>query len=138
MKKTVFTSDAPAPLHNLYSQAISVQGRLIFTAGQLGISPQTGTLVEGGVQAQTQQALENIKAIVKAAGSSMANIVKMTVLLANIVKMTVLLDSIDDFAAMNQVYKRYFTESPPARTAFEAARLPIGALVEIEAIAVVD
>ena len=128
MKKTVFTSDAPAPLHNLYSQAISVQGRLIFTAGQLGISPQTGTLVEGGVQAQTQQALENIKAIVKAAGSSMANIVKMTVLL----------DSIDDFAAMNQVYKRYFTESPPARTAFEVARLPIGALVEIEAIAVVD
>ncbi len=127
MKKTVFTSDAPAPLHNLYSQAISVQGRLIFTAGQLGISPQTGTLVEGGVQAQTQQALENIKAIVKAAGSSMANIVKMTVLL----------DSIDDFAAMNQVYKRYFTESPPARTAFEVARLPIGALVEIEAIAVV-
>ena len=128
MKKTVFTSDAPAPLRNLYSQAISVQGRLIFTAGQLGISPQTGTLVEGGVQAQTQQALENIKAIVKAAGSSMANIVKMTVLL----------DSIDDFAAMNQVYKRYFTESPPARTAFEVARLPIGALVEIEAIAVVD
>jgi len=128
MKKTVFTSDAPAPLHNLYSQAISVQGRLIFTAGQLGISPQTGTLVEGGVQAQTQQALENIKAIVKAAGSSMANIVKMTVLL----------DSIDDFAAMNEVYKRYFPESPPARTAFEVARLPIGALVEIEAIAVVD
>ena len=128
MKKTVFTSDAPAPLHNLYSQAISVQGRLIFTAGQLGISPQTGTLVEGGVQAQTQQALENIKAIVKAAGSSMANIVKMTVLL----------DSIDDFAAMNEVYKSYFPESPPARTAFEVARLPIGALVEIEAIAVVD
>mgnify|MGYP005864290715 CR=1 FL=1 len=129
MRKVILTKNAPAPLNNLYSQAIIVQGgSLLFTAGQVGIDPRTGKLVEGGLQAQTRQALENIKAIVQQAGSSMSKVVKVTVLL----------DNIDDFAAMNEIYKTYFPDSPPARTAFEAARLPIGALVEIEAVAQLD
>ena len=128
MRKSIFTENAPPPLHNLYSQGISTSGQLIFTAGQVGMAPGASSLVEGGVQAQTRQALENVKAIVEAAGSSMSKVVKVTVLL----------DSIDDFSAMNEVYITYFGESPPARTAFEAARLPIGALVEIEAIAAIE
>ena len=127
MRKVIFTPEAPAPLHNLYSQGIKAEGPLLYTAGQVGMAPDTGKLVEGGVQAQTRQALKNVKAIVEAAGSDMAKVVKVTVLL----------DSIDDFGAMNEVYKTFFAESPPARTAYEVARLPIGALVEIEAIAAI-
>lgn len=129
MRKVLLTQNAPAPLKNLYSQAIIVEGgALLFTAGQVGLNPQTGKLVEGGLQAQTKQTMENIKAIVEHAGSDMSKVVKVTVLL----------DSIDDFAAMNKVYMTYFPDSPPARTAYEVARLPIGALVEIEAIVQLD
>jgi 2-iminobutanoate/2-iminopropanoate deaminase len=129
MRNTVLTKDAPAPLNNLYSQAIIAQGgSLLFTAGQVGIDPKTGKLVGGGLQAQTRQVMENIKAIVEHAGTEMTNVVKVTVLL----------DSIDDFAAMNEIYTAYFPEAPPARTAYEVARLPIGALVEIEAVVQID
>jgi 2-iminobutanoate/2-iminopropanoate deaminase len=128
MRNLIHTENAPQPLLNLYSQGILAQGKLIFTAGQVGMAPDTGTLVDGGVQEQTQQALRNVKAIVEAAGSD----------ISQVVKVTVLLDNIDDFGAMNEIYKTYFADSPPARTAYEVARLPIGALVEIEAIAVVE
>ena len=128
MRKTVYTKSAPTPINNVYSQGVVVEGRLLFTAGQLGLDAATGKLVSGGVQAQTRQALENIRGIVEAAGSTMAQVVKATVLLADI----------DDFGAMNEIYKTYFPDEPPARTAFEVGRLPLGALVEIEAVAVVD
>lgn len=127
MKKTISTSKAPAPIQNLYSQGVLAEGKFLFTAGQLGLNPKSGELV-GGVQEQTRQALENISAVVKAAGTDMSHVVKVTVLLENI----------EDFAEMNAVYRTYFAEHPPARTAYEVGRLPIGALVEIEAIAEVD
>ena len=129
MRKIIQTQNAPAPILNVYNQGVLVSsGGLLFTAGQLGIVPETGKLVDGGIEAQTRQALDNVKAIIEAAGSDMAHAVKVTLLL----------DSIDDFGAVNEIYKTYFTDSPPARTAFEAARLPLGALIEIEAIAAVD
>ena len=127
MRKIITTPKAPAPIQNVYNQGIQAEGKFVFTAGQVGLDPKSGTLVEG-LQAQTRQALENVKAIVEAAGSTMTNVVKVTVLL----------DNIDDFAAMNDIYTTYFGDSPPARTAFEVGRLPIGALVEIEAVAVID
>ena len=129
MRKTIYTENAPKPIKNVYSQAVIVQGgKQLFTAGQLGIDPQTDKIVDGGVREQTRQALENIKAVVEHAGSSMANVVKVTVLL----------DNIDDFGAMNEIYTTFFPAPPPARTAFEVARLPLGALVEIEAIVQID
>lgn len=127
MKKIISTSAAPTPLNNLYSQGVLAQGKFLFTAGQLGVDPKSGALADG-LRAQTQQALENIRAVLKAAGTD----------ISNVVKVTVLLDNIKDFAAMNEVYATFFPENPPVRTAFAAARLPIGALVEIEAIAVVE
>ncbi|MBN1465933.1 hypothetical protein JXA02_09240 [candidate division KSB1 bacterium] len=127
MKETISTSHAPAPIHNLYSQGVLGEGKFLFTSGQVGLNPKSGTLVDG-VQEQTRQALENISAIVKAGGADMSSVVKVTVLLENI----------EDFADMNEVYQTFFAKKPPARTAFEVGRLPLGALVEIEAIAVVD
>lgn len=128
MRKVILTENAPAPLKGLYSQAIIQGGSLMFTAGQVGINPQTGKLVEGGLEAQTRQTLDNLKAIVEKAGSDMSKVVKVTVLL----------DDIENFAAMNEIYKTYFPAPPPARTAYEVARLPIGALVEIEAVVQID
>jgi len=127
MKKTISTAEAPSPINNLYSQGILSEGKMVFTAGQVGLDPNTGKLVEG-LEAQTWQALENVKAIVEAAGTNMSNVLKVTVLL----------DNIDDFGAMNAAYTTFFPANPPARTAYEVGRLPIGALVEIEAIAVFD
>lgn len=127
MREIILTENAPAPLAGLYNQGIKASGTFVYTAGQVGMAPDTGKLADG-LQAQTRQALENVKAIVETAGSDMSKVVKVTVLL----------DSIDDFGAMNDVYKTFFTVSQPARTAYEVAHLPIGALVEIEAIAVVD
>ncbi len=128
MRKTINTKNAPAPVGNVYSQGVVAEGRLVFTAGQLGLDPAAGKLVSGGVQAETRRALENVKAIVEAAGSSMDRVVKVTVLLADI----------GDFSAMNEIYKTFFPDAPPARTAFEVGRLPLDALVEIEAVAVID
>ncbi|MBN1559860.1 hypothetical protein JW998_06390 [candidate division KSB1 bacterium] len=127
MKKTISTSKAPAPIQNLYSQGVLAEGTFLFIAGQVGLDPKSGKLVDG-LPAQTRQVLENISAVLEAAGSYMSRVVKVTVLLQNIA----------DFPAMNEVYRTFFPHNPPARTAFEVSHLPIGALVEIEAIAVVD
>lgn len=124
MKRTVETKDAPAAL-GPYSQGVVNDGRLIFTAGQLGMDPETGELVEGGIEAQTERALMNLRAVLDAGLSSFRHVVKVTIFLADI----------NDFAAVNEVYGRYFTEEPPARSAFQVAALPKGALVEIECIA---
>jgi len=99
-------------------------GGFVFTAGQVGLVPGSSSLPEG-IEAQTRQALENVRAIVEAAGSSLGRVVKTTVFLANM----------DDFAAMNAVYESFFVTEPPARSTVQVARLPLGALVEIEAVA---
>jgi 2-iminobutanoate/2-iminopropanoate deaminase len=104
-----------------YSQAVKANG-FIFTAGQGPIDPGTGKLVEGDIAAQTARVMENLKAIVEAAGSS----------LDRAVKATVYLKDMQDFAAMNQVYGRYFPQNPPARTTIQAARLPLDIGVEID------
>ncbi len=125
MDKTVIrTEEAPAPFQGApYNQAI-VAGDLVFVAGQLGLRPGD-TAVEGDVAAQTERALTNLGAILDAAGSS----------LENLVKTTVFLQRLDDFQAMNEVYAKHVGDRPPARSTFEVAKLPSGALVEIEAIA---
>ncbi len=110
-----------------YSLAVKT-GNLVFTAGQLGLDAKTGTLVDGGIQAQTEKALQNISAVLKASGSDISQVVKTTVFLKNM----------NDFSAMNEVYARFFGENPPARSAFEVAALPKGGLVEIEVIATLD
>lgn len=125
-REVVETDQAPAPV-GPYSQAIRVDSS-VFTAGQLGVDPDTGKLAEGGIQEQTRQALQNLAAVLGAAGTSLGNVVKTTVFLADL----------DHFAAMNQVYAEFFPEGPPARSAIQVARLPLDALIEIEAIAIVE
>lgn len=120
----VHTDHAPAAI-GPYSQGISA-GDFIFCAGQGGLDPATGKLVEGDVQAQARRTLENLKAVLEAAGSDLAHVVKTTVFLADM----------GDFKAMNEVYAQYFTGTPPARSTIAAKALPLGALVEIECIAV--
>jgi len=121
-KKVISTKDAPAAV-GPYSQAIQAGG-LLFVSGQLGIDPAVGKLVEG-VEAQAERALDNMAAILAAAGMGFGNVVKATVLLA----------SMDDFAKVNAIYGKRFPQDPPARAAFAVAKLPLGGLVEIEAIA---
>jgi 2-iminobutanoate/2-iminopropanoate deaminase len=125
VEKTVIrTENAPAPFQGApYSQAIRV-GELVFVAGQLGLRPGD-TAIEGDVATQTEQALANLAAILAEAGSS----------LANLVKTSVFLQDLGDFAAMNEVYARHVGDRPPARSTFQVAKLPSGALVEIEGIA---
>ena len=123
MKKIIATPEAPAAV-GPYSQAIEANGTL-YISGQLPIDPATKTMPEG-IKAQTAQSLKNIEAILCAAGYTKNDVVKSTVLL----------DRIADFSAMNEVYAEFYTENPPARVAFEVAALPMGALVEIETIAV--
>lgn len=124
----IVTDQAPAAV-GPYSQGISTgpgAGSLVFVSGQVPLDPATGTLVEGDVQAQAEQVLKNVGAILAEAGLGYDDVVKTTVLLADI----------SDFAAVNEVYARYFTgEALPARAAFGVAALPLGARVEIEAIA---
>ncbi|MDO9121573.1 MAG: RidA family protein [Anaerolineaceae bacterium] len=121
--KTIIKTDlAPAAI-GPYSVGVA-GGPFVFTAGQLGIDPKTGSLVEGGVEAETRQALQNLSAILEAANSCMDNVVKTTVFLRDI----------NDFAKMNAIYGEFFTENPPARSAVQVAALPKNGAVEIEAI----
>jgi 2-iminobutanoate/2-iminopropanoate deaminase len=123
MRKPIKTDKAPAPIAP-YSQGI-LEGEFIFVSGQGGTDPATKKLVEGGVKAETKQTFENIKAILEAGGSSMDKVVKCNVYLRDI----------NDFAAMSEVYKTFFTEPYPARTTIQAGALPGGIAVEIECIA---
>ena len=124
MKQCINTPNAPAAI-GPYSQAIDSGHGLIFVSGQLPIVPATGAFPEGGVKEQTFQSLTNAKAILEAAGLSLANVVKTTVFLADM----------GDFAAMNEVYAQFFSEPFPARSAVAVKTLPKGALVEVECIA---
>jgi 2-iminobutanoate/2-iminopropanoate deaminase len=123
MKKIIKTDHAPAAL-GPYSQAVDT-GDLVFVAGQVPVNPASGSIESDDVSSQTRQALENVKAILEASGLT----------LGHVAKVTVFLQSMDDFKAMNAVYAEYFSGDPPARAAVEVAKLPLGALVEIEAIA---
>jgi 2-iminobutanoate/2-iminopropanoate deaminase len=125
-RQIISTDKAPAAV-GPYSQAVTRDG-LVYTAGQIGLDPQTGKLVEGGIQAQARQALTNLQAILEAAGTS----------LGHVLKTTVFLQDIGDFQAMNQVYAQFFPGDPPARSAVQVAALPLGALVEIEAVATLE
>ena len=123
MKQVIHTDSAPAAI-GPYSQAIQI-GDLLFVSGQVPIDPSTGAIVEGDIKAQAQQSLNNLKAILNAAGTNMGAVVKTTVFLADM----------NDFAAMNEVYAQFFQEPLPARSAVQVGRLPKDAKVEIEAIA---
>jgi 2-iminobutanoate/2-iminopropanoate deaminase len=124
MRDVIATDDAPKAI-GPYSQAIKANG-FIFVSGQIPIDPATQQLIEGDVAAQTERVLKNLSAILSAAGSSLQNVVKAGVFLKNM----------SDFASMNEVYGRYFTQAPPARSTVEVARLPKDVLVEIDVIAV--
>lgn len=123
-KTAIHTEQAPAAI-GPYSQGIKA-GNTVYVSGQIPIDPATGEFAGEDIAAQTRQSLTNIREILKAGGADMSHVVKTTVLLKDIA----------DFAAMNEVYAEFFTEPYPARAAFQAAALPKGALVEIEAIAV--
>jgi 2-iminobutanoate/2-iminopropanoate deaminase len=123
MCEIVLTDRAPLPI-GPYSQAVKVQG-LVFVSGQIPLLPGTGQLVEGGMEAQARQVLKNLSAILEEAGSGLGQVVKTTVFLTDL----------NCFSAFNQVYEEYFGAAKPARATVEVARLPMEALVEIEAIA---
>lgn len=124
-KKVTHSDKAPAAI-GPYSQAIR-WGNMLFTSGQIPLDPGSGQVVEGGIRAQTKQALENLKQVLIAGGAG----------LGNVVKTTCFLDDMNDFAQFNEVYAEYFKDSPPARSCVAVDRLPKDVLVEIEAIAVV-
>ncbi|KAI0789413.1 translation initiation inhibitor [Abortiporus biennis] len=119
----VSTTEAPAAV-GPYTQAIRV-GDLLFLSGSLGLNPAVGKLVDGGVEAQAEQALKNMKAILEAGGSEVGKVVKTTVFLADM----------NDFVPVNKIYESFFGNHKPARSAVQVAKLPLGALFEIEAIA---
>ncbi|MDL1902385.1 RidA family protein [Anaerolineae bacterium CFX9] len=123
MKEVIRTSQAPAAI-GPYSQAIRANG-MLFCAGQVPLDPATGQMVEGGITEQTRRVLENVRGVLEAGGSSFDKVVKSTVFLT----------TMDDFAAMNEVYAEYFTGDAPARSTVAVAQLPRGARVEIEVIA---
>ena len=122
-KSVISTKNAPAAI-GPYSQAIKV-GNLVFISGQIPIIPATGEILRGDIKLQTKQVLENLKNILDAAGSCIDNVVKTTVFMKDL----------NDYTAINDVYKEFFTDKPPARAAVQAARLPRDVGVEIEAIA---
>lgn len=123
MRQIIQTANAPQAI-GPYSQAVKASG-LVFASGQIPIDPGTGQFVPGGIEEQTEQVLKNLSAVLEAAGSSLDRVIKTTVFLADM----------QEFAAMNEVYGRFFGDQPPARATVEAARLPRDARVEIEAIA---
>lgn len=125
MQKTVIrTPSAPAAI-GPYSQAVRA-GSLLFLSGQIGLDPATGQIVDGGIEAQVERVLKNIGAVLLAAGATTTDVVKTTLFLA----------SMDDFSKVNEVYARYFTDNPPARSTVEVSRLPRNVLFEMDAIAV--
>ncbi len=123
-KKIIFTANAPAPI-GPYSQGTMIHNKIVFTAGQIPLDPQTGAVVPGDIKAQTRKVLENLKAILEAAGASIDSVVKTTVFIKDM----------NEFPAMNEVYGEFFKVAPPARTTVEVSRLPKDVKVEIEAIA---
>jgi len=123
VRQIIQTAAAPQAI-GPYSQAVKSNG-LVFLSGQIPIDPGTGQFVSGGIEAQTEQVLKNIAAVLEAAGSGLSSVIKTTVFLADM----------QDFSAMNEVYGRFFGEAPPARSTVEASRLPRDARVEIDAIA---
>lgn len=127
MKEVIRTTQAPAAI-GPYSQGIKISGgTLLFTAGQVALDPAKGQMIEGDIKAQTRRVLENVKAILTAAGGSLANVVKTTVFMTDL----------GEFAAMNEAYGEFFPQNPPARSTVEVRALPRGAKVEIETIAMV-
>jgi 2-iminobutanoate/2-iminopropanoate deaminase len=122
-RQAISTTSAPAAI-GPYSQGIALDD-LVFCSGQVGLDPASGVLVEGGVEAQAERALQNLAAVLDASGCTFADVVKTTVFLADI----------DDFAAVNAVYARFMPDPPPARSTFAVGALPKGARIEIEAIA---
>lgn len=123
MKQPVHSDHAPKAL-GPYSQAVRL-GDLVFLSGQIGIDPRTGKFVEGGVEAQTHRVIQNLTAVLEAAGLDRSHVLKTTVFLA----------SMADFQKVNEVYGQYFSDKPPARSTVQVGALPLGALVEIEAVA---
>jgi 2-iminobutanoate/2-iminopropanoate deaminase len=123
MKNPVSTERGPKPI-GPYSQAIKANG-FVYLSGQVALDPKTGEMVGSDIRQQTERVLENIKGILEAAGAN----------LHHVVKTTVFLKDMNDFSAMNEVYARYFTSAPPARSTVQVSRLPKDALVEIEVIA---
>jgi 2-iminobutanoate/2-iminopropanoate deaminase len=124
MKEIIATDKAPAAI-GPYSQAVKV-GNLLFTSGMIPINPETNTLVEGGIEVQAEQAFKNIKNLLEAAGSSVDKVVKTVVFIKDM----------NDFAKVNEIYAKYFTDNYPARSCVEVARLPKDVLLEVECIAV--
>jgi reactive intermediate/imine deaminase len=122
-KETIHTDDAP-PAAGAYSQA-TTDGDLVFTAGQIALTPEGESLKDEPVAVQTERALDNLQAVLEEAGSSLDNVLKTTVFLADI----------EDFEEMNETYASYFDDEPPARSAVQAGALPLGMAVEIEAVA---
>jgi 2-iminobutanoate/2-iminopropanoate deaminase len=123
-REIIATPHAPAAI-GPYSQAVQI-GDLIYTAGQIPLVPETGKLIEGGIEAQTRQVMQNLANILEAGGSSLAQVVKTTIFVTNL----------GDFAAFNKIYGSFFTGDPPARSTVQVTALPLGAHVEIEAVAI--
>jgi len=127
MKKSIVsTQKAPAAV-GPYSQAVR-QGNLLFTAGQIPLDPETGRMVDGGIEEQTRRVLDNLSAVLEAGGSGLDRVLKMTVFMTDL----------GLFAAMNAVYAEYFPENPPARSAVQVVALPLGAMIEMEGVALCD
>lgn len=124
MKKTISTDKAPKAI-GPYSQAVEANGTL-YLSGQIAIDPETGKLIEGDIKEQTEQVMKNIGTVLEAAGYSFRDVVKSTCLL----------NDMNNFAAMNEVYGKYYPTYPPARVAYSVVKLPLGALIEIDTIAV--
>ncbi len=129
LRKVIETEGAPKAIAQ-YSQGImysplSLDSKLIFTAGMIGMDPQTGELVEGGIVAETERTMENLRAVLQAAYTSFERVIKVTIYLVDI----------NDYQEVNRIYARYIGDKPPARSAVEVSALPKGALVEIECIA---
>jgi 2-iminobutanoate/2-iminopropanoate deaminase len=126
MRRTVNTANAPAAI-GPYSQAV-LSGGLLFCSGQIPLDPASGKMVGGGIEEQTDRVLRNLDAVLESGGASLRSVVKTTVYITDL----------SDFPAMNGVYGRFFTENPPARATVQVAKLPAGALVEIDAVASIE